>query len=235
MTAHPLDEPGPTAPAAPPRAPGWRRPAGLVALVLAVVALAPVVVVQAVGQAHLRTADDVAAADVVLVPGAGLRPDGTPSLYLERRLEAARTLLADGTVEVALVSGDNRSASYDEPTAMRDWLLAHGVEEGRVVLDFAGLDTHDTCVRAREIFGVERAVVVSQDYHVRRAVFSCRAAGIDVQGVGVASTGTTAVEGVWYRLREAAASWKGAVDALLGREPAHLGDPEPGVRDVLDR
>lgn len=204
-----------------------------IAVIVAV--LAPVLLVQGVGGAKVRaSADDVDPAPVAIVLGAGLRPDGTPSVFLARRLARAAELFAAGSVEVVLVSGDSSRKDYDEPTAMRDWLVANGVPDDKVVRDFAGLDTHDTCVRARQVFGVEAAVVVSQDYHVRRAAFSCAAAGIAVQASGVSAESVEPAKAVMYRVREVPASWKAALDAVVRRNPVHLGEPEPGVRDALE-
>ncbi len=213
----------------------WRRRRVWVpAVVVVVVVLVPFLVVQGVGQSKVRaSADDVAPVPVAIVLGAGLRPDGSPSVFLGRRLARAAELYEAGTVEVLLVSGDNSRKDYDEPTAMRDWLVAHGVPDEHVVRDFAGFDTHDTCVRARRVFGVEAAVVVTQDYHVRRAAFSCAAAGIAVQGSGVSSDSVEPAKAVTYRLRELPASWKAALDAVVRRSPVYLGDPEPGVREAL--
>jgi vancomycin permeability regulator SanA len=204
--------------------------AGLVVLVLA----APVLVVQGVGRAHTRSLADVPQSPVALVLGAGLRPDGSPSTYLRRRLDAARALYEDGTVRVILVSGDNGSVSHDEPSAMRDYLVETGVPADRIVLDAAGFDTHDSCVRAREVFGVSQAVVITQGYHLPRALFSCRAAGIRVTGVGVSAASVHPEQAVVWRLREIPASYKAAWDALVGRSPAY-GGHETGVRDALAR
>ena len=93
---------------------------------------------------HVHTVDDAPSAPVALVLGAGLNPDGSPSAFLAGRLEVARALYATGRTRVILVSGDNRVANYDEPTAMRDWLAAHGVPADAVVRDFAGRDTYDS-------------------------------------------------------------------------------------------
>jgi vancomycin permeability regulator SanA len=204
--------------------------AGLVVLVLA----APVLVVQGVGRAHTRSLADVPQSPVALVLGAGLRPDGSPSTYLRRRLDAARALYEDGTVRVILVSGDNGSVSHDEPSAMRDYLVETGVPADRIVLDAAGFDTHDSCVRAREVFGVSQAVVITQGYHLPRALFSCRAAGIRVTGVGVSAASVHPEQAVVWRLREIPASYKAAWDALVGRSPAY-GGHETGVREALAR
>lgn len=207
------------------------------AAVLSVVALlvlaTPLLVVQGIGQAHARSLADVPDTDVALVLGAGLHPDGTPSTYLARRLDAARALYDRGAVRVILVSGDNATVQHDEPTAMRDYLVANGVPADRIVLDHAGFDTHDSCVRAHEVFGVDDAVVVTQDYHLPRALFSCTAAGMDVTGVGVSAASVTPKQAVVWRLREVPASYKAAWDALVGREPAY-GGRETGVRDALD-
>ncbi|WP_245617064.1 SanA/YdcF family protein [Knoellia subterranea] len=87
-------------------------------------------------------------------------------------------------MKVLLVSGDNRTHAYDEPTAMRDYLVEHGVPTEAIVLDFAGRDTYDSCQRAHRIFGVDEVTVISQKYHVGRAVALCRAAGMTTTGVG---------------------------------------------------
>lgn len=206
------------------------------AVIVVALVLAPALWVQVVGQTRVRPGvSDISRTDVAIVLGAGLRPDGTPSTYLRRRLDAAAELYARGTVDVILVSGDNSTTQHDEPTAMRDWLVGLGVPEDRVVRDFAGLDTYDSCVRAHEVFGVTDAVVITQDYHLRRALFSCREAGIDVVGLGVSSTSVEPIKAVLYRVREIPASIKAAWDALTGREPVHLGPHETGVEDALAR
>lgn len=206
------------------------------AVIVVALVLAPALWVQVVGQTRVRPGvSDISRTDVAIVLGAGLRPDGTPSTYLRRRLDAAAELYARGTVDVILVSGDNSTTQHDEPTAMRDWLVGLGVPEDRVVRDFAGLDTHDSCVRAHEVFGVTDAVVITQDYHLRRALFSCREAEIDVVGLGVSSTSVEPIKAVLYRVREIPASIKAAWDALTGREPVHLGPHETGVEDALAR
>ncbi len=190
----------------------------VVAVLFAVV---PVAVVQGLGQLRLRpSVEDVDPRPVVVVPGAGLRPGGVPSVYLERRLAAARDLYQAGTVQTILVSGDGLSPYHDEPAAMAGWLVAQGVPVDAVVRDPGGLDTHDTCVRAHDEFGVDRAVVVTQDYHVRRALFSCGRAGIDVVGVGVSAQSETPSRAVIWHLRELPASWKAFWDGVFSRPPA---------------
>ncbi len=205
-----------------------------VALGLAVVLALPLVWVQGVGQTRVRSLSTAGPAPVALVFGAGLRPDGSPSTYLRRRLDAAKHLLDDGRVQVILVSGDNGTPHHDEPTAMRDYLTGQGVPADRIVLDYAGFDTHDTCVRAHDVFGVDAAVLLTQSYHLRRALFSCGAAGIASTGVGVSAESVQPRQALNWRLREVPASYKAWWDALTGREPVYRGPRETGVQDALD-
>lgn len=187
----------------------------LVAGVVAAVGLLPFAVVQGVGQPHV-VADprDVPDRPAVLVLGAGLTPAGDPSPYLRRRLDAAADLYERGVVGRVLVSGDRSGPDYDEPGAMRDHLLARGVPPDVIVRDDAGVDTHASCVRAHDLFDVDAAVVVTQDYHLRRALFSCRAAGIDVVGIGVSAQSVKRVQAVGWHLREVPAAVKAVLDAL---------------------
>ncbi|KOV68635.1 membrane protein [Streptomyces sp. AS58] len=179
---------------------------------------------------RLRSTADAPRTEVAVVFGAGLW-NGEPSPYLAHRLDAAAELYRAGRVEVVLVTGDNSRADYDEPDAMRTYLTRRGVPGARIVSDYAGFDTWDSCVRARKIFGVEEAVLISQDFHIRRAVALCEAAGVTSHGVGVAEPR----DSTWYYggVRELFASGKGALDAALEPDPRFLGPREPGVRRAL--
>jgi vancomycin permeability regulator SanA len=195
-----------------------------------VLALAPSTWMHAVADSRVRTVAQVPAQDVAVVFGAGLW-QGRPTPYLAHRLDAAAALYRAGKVKVVLVTGDNSRVEYDEPDAMRTYLTERGVPDGRIVSDYAGFDTWDSCVRAKKIFGVERAVLVTQGFHIRRAVALCRSAGIDAYGVGVAEPQDT----TWYYggAREMFAAGKAALDAALTPDPRFLGDEEPGVREAL--
>ncbi|MYT27108.1 hypothetical protein GTW69_43745 [Streptomyces sp. SID7760] len=179
---------------------------------------------------RLRSTADAPAAEVAVVFGAGLW-NGRPTPYLARRLDAAVELYRTGKVKVVLVTGDNGRTEYDEPDAMRTYLTEHGVPDERVVSDYAGFDTWDSCVRAKEIFGVERAVLISQGFHIRRAVALCGAAGLDAYGVGVDDEH----DATWYYggTREVFAAGKAALDAAFKPEPRFLGPKEQGVSRVL--
>jgi vancomycin permeability regulator SanA len=182
---------------------------------------------------HVYPAADVPPAPVGLVLGAGLEPDGSPNGFLAARLALAQRLYATGKVKVLLVTGDNSRPDYDEPSAMRGWLVAHGVAARRVVLDYAGFDTYDSCARAHRIFGVRQAVIISQSYHIERAVALCRHLGIDATGVG-----DDTVRGQWdpwwhSTFREHLACVKAVFDMVSGRDPVFLGRHETGVDDAL--
>lgn len=215
-----------------PRRPRRRAVLGTLAVVALLLA-APIVWVQASGSAEEHLIAEVRPEPVALVLGAGLRPDGSPSTYLRLRLNAAIDLYNSGKVDVLLVSGDRSGESYDEPAAMRTWLLDHGVPDARIVTDDAGFDTHDSCVRAREVYGVTDAVVISQDYHLPRALFLCERAGISVQGVGVSSATQEWWKSKYYRVREIPASLKAAWDGLTHREPVGGMDPSDAVASAL--
>lgn len=193
------------------------------------------ILIASVGRVHDAT--DVADAPetpVALVLGAGLQ-GGRPSPYLAARLDAAKALFDSGKVKVLLVSGDNRTHAYDEPTAMRDYLVAAGVPTESIVLDFAGRDTYDSCQRAHRIFGVDEVTVISQSYHVGRAVALCRAAGMTTNGVGDTSMRTRFPREWWIGwVREKLANIKAVGDVVTGRDPV-LGQPETSVQDALAR
>jgi SanA protein len=131
------------------------------------------------------TADvaSVAPAEVAIVPGALVEPDGDMSAMLGDRVRQAAALWHAGKVEKVLVSGDHHTWAYDEPGTMRKALVTAGVTPRDVFEDHAGFDTWATMVRARSIFGVRDAVVVTQGFHMPRALFLADAAGIDASGL----------------------------------------------------
>ncbi|MER6581810.1 ElyC/SanA/YdcF family protein [Nonomuraea sp. NPDC001023] len=172
-------------------------------------------------------------AQVALVLGAGLwRTQPTP--MLARRLDVAAELYRAGKVRALLLSGDNSRKEHDEPTAMRDYLLRKGVPAGVIVLDYAGFDTWDSCVRARRVFGAERVTVVTQVFHLPRAVALCRTAGLETFGVGDDSTRQWAAATYAYATRELLATGKAVVDALLlHSDPVYPGPREVSLTEIL--
>ena len=198
----------------------------IVAGVLAVAFTVPVAAVQATGHARVRSdASEVEKADAVIVLGAGLRADGTPSTYLRRRVEGGAELYRAGTAPTVILSGDAHDnpdgTRYDEPGSMRAWLLDNdlGVPDDAIVLDREGFNTTATCRRAHDLYGVRTAVVVTQDYHLRRTLYSCVEAGLDAVGVGVSAASSVPVRAAWWHVRELPASWKAAVRSVARRHP----------------
>ncbi|MDR7274044.1 SanA/YdcF family protein [Catenuloplanes atrovinosus] len=215
----------------------WRRVA-LTAILGGITAVATVVAseswIHARAEGHLYSIEAVPAAPVALVLGTQVLRTGEPGEFLAGRLETARQLYTTGKVRAILVSGDNGRRGYDEPTAMYSWLVRNGVPAEHVVRDYAGFDTYDSCFRAKRIFGVDRAIVVTQSFHIARSVALCRELGIDTDGVG-----DETVRGVqpmvWRNAstREHLAHVKAVLDLISGRDPVHLGRVETGVADAL--
>lgn len=170
----------------------------------------------------------VPARPVALVLGAGLHADGRPTPMLADRVAGAVELYRSGAVGHLLLSGDNGSADYDEPTSMRRLALDAGVPADAITLDHAGFSTFDSCARAEAVFGVTAAVVVTQDFHATRAVATCRAAGIDAVGLGLSSARYSRSEVAGLRLRERAATIKASWDDLRGADP-YFGGPYVGL------
>ncbi|MGV9311387.1 SanA/YdcF family protein [Streptomyces sp. NPDC003691] len=216
-----------------PRLPRSRRGQRRLAQALmagAVLALAPTTWLHLAAGDRVRTVADVPPQDVAVVFGAGLW-DGKPTPYLAHRLDAAAELYRSGKVKVVLVTGDNSRTDYDEPDAMRTYLTGKGVPDGRIVSDYAGFDTWDSCVRAKKIFGVDRAVLVTQGFHIRRALALCGSAGIEAYGIGVSEPR----DGTWYygEVRELVAAGKATLDSVVRPDPRFLGTEERGVREAL--
>lgn len=188
--------------------------------------------VRATTAGSVRPAAQAPVRPVAVVFGAAVHPDHTPSPFLAGRLDTAAELYRAGRVSVVLVSGDNRARNYDEPTAMRDYLLRAGLPSAAVVRDFAGFDTYATCVRARDVFGIRSAVLVTQGYHLPRALRTCASVGVDAVGVGSAvGRGTP----TWTRgaRREVLADVKAVWQLLTRPSPTYDGPPDSAVTDAL--
>jgi vancomycin permeability regulator SanA len=156
---------------------------------------------------------------VALVLGAEVYADGVPSTFLRARLDLALELYRRGLVERILLSGDGRSRFYDETGGMRAYLLERGVDESVLIVDPAGLDTYDSCLRARDVYGIDRLVVVSQSYHLPRALAICRALGLDAWGVGDDSARSSTRTWANGTRRELGANLKLVWDLLSHRPP----------------
>lgn len=119
----------------------------------------------------------------IIIFGAGIYKDGTPMPILQDRLETGYELYNRGYADHIIVSGDNRVVEYNEPKAMKNYLIDKGVPSDDIHEDFAGRRTYDTCYRAKNIFDVSNAYLVTQEYHLSRALFLCNKMGIESIGV----------------------------------------------------
>ncbi|BCX05759.1 MAG: membrane protein [Candidatus Roseilinea sp.] len=161
---------------------------------------------------------------VAIVFGAEVR-NGRPSAVLYDRVASAVALYRAGAVDKLLMSGDNRSARYNEPGVMRQTAIQLGVPEADIVLDYAGRSTYDTCYRARDIFGLRDAVLVTQAYHLDRAIFACSVLG--VAAVGYPADERRYARILWFQIRELGATLKAFWDLFVARPLPVLGEPLP--------
>ncbi len=171
------------------------------------------------------TLEAAPARSVAIIFGAGVWPDGRLSAVLEDRVYTAVQLYRAGKVGKLLMTGDNRTLDYNEPGHMRAYALALGVPDEDIVLDYAGRRTYDSCYRARAIFDVRDAILVTQAYHLDRALFTARNLGIDAVGVSADRRDYVRIRHYWWRelAATAVAWWQVKVSHPL---PV-LGDPLP--------
>ncbi len=156
-------------------------------------------------------------ADAILVLGASVLPDGSPSDVLRDRLDTAARLYFTGAAPRIIASGDDTAApDYQETAAMKNYLVALGVDADDVLCDHFGVATYESVYRAQSIFGAKRLVIVTQSYHLPRALFSARGLGMDACGVSAASGAYD--EQLYYDLREIPARTKDFVRTVL-RDP----------------
>ncbi len=170
--------------------------------------------------------DGLPPADVALVLGtARTLADGRPNVFYTARIALAAELFRTGKVRGLIVSGDNSRSDYDEPTSMKADLVAGGVPERFITCDYAGFSTLDSVRRVSRVFGQRRVVVVSQRFHVERALFLARGDGLEAYGCAAADAAC------WWqvrvRLREVCARGKAVLDVTLRREAKFLGPREP--------
>ena len=161
--------------------------------------------------------------DCIIVLGARVYEDGTPCLVLRDRLDTAIELYHAGVSDRLLLSGDHGTVSYDEVTAMKDYAVEKGVAEQDIFLDHAGFSTYETMYRAAAIFGAKSCVVVTQRYHLYRAVYL--ADKMDMQVYGVQADRREYGRIRYFQTREALARVKDVVFATFRPEPTYLGTP----------
>jgi vancomycin permeability regulator SanA len=173
------------------------------------------------------TAADVPARRIAIVFGAGLRRNGTATSVLQDRVTVAARLYFAGKVEKLLLSGDNRFLDYNEPGAMREVALSLGVPQEAIVLDYAGRRTYDTCYRASAIFGVSQAILVTQSFHLPRALYTCNHLGLSAVGVASDLTRYRRILMLYWDLRELFATTAALWDVHIAHPVPVLGSKEP--------
>jgi len=178
-------------------------------------------------RAKIFTALDVPSRRVAIVFGAGLWRNGTASPVLQDRVQTAADLYFAGKVEKILMSGDNRFVDYNEPAVMGALALSLGVPQEAIVLDYAGRRTYDTCYRAKIIFGVTGAILVTQAFHLPRAIYLCNQLSVDSVGVEADLRVYRPASVLYWNIRELLATVSALWDMNVSHPVPVLGDPEP--------
>lgn len=203
-------------------------------LLAAVLAIAFAVVLVFAGTnaaAILTTQDDIVDqqaaasfdADAIIVLGASVYPDGTPSGILQDRLDDGIALYFAGAAPKIIMSGDNGTESYNECWAMKQYAISQGVPSEDVFCDHAGFSTYETMYRARHVFGADRVVIATQTYHLYRAVYDAQ--GVGMEAIGVPSDYGEYVNQSWYDFREIFARAKDFFQVLFSVPSTFVGDP----------
>ena len=191
---------------------------------------------KALTKERILSAEDAARmeADCILVLGAGVREDGTPSPLLQERLEMSVHLYELGASAKILMSGDHGRADYDEVNKMKEYAVKNGVSSHDVFMDHAGFSTYESMYRARDVFQVKKLIIVTQQYHLYRALYVAEKLGLEAYGV---AADQMVYNGQWYReLREILARNKDFIHTWLRPKPNYLGDviPVNGDGDVTN-
>jgi len=208
-----------------------RKVIGRFILILLVLALATPFAVSAYMKSAMEEyliTEEAAAelgADCILVLGAGLKSDGTPNHMLQDRLDKGIELYKSGVAPKLLLSGDNGQVAYDEVNAMKEYALDAGIPSRDIFMDHAGFSTYESMYRAREIFQVRKAIIITQRYHQYRALYAAR--GFGIEGFGVVSEPKTYAGQQYRDLRELLARDKDFLKMIVKPEPTYLGETIP--------
>ncbi|AFM40036.1 uncharacterized membrane protein [Desulfosporosinus acidiphilus SJ4] len=187
--------------------------------------------VEGVGSKYILKVNDIPSVDAILVLGAYVAPDGTPSPMLGDRLSEGYELYEQGKAPKLLVSGDHGRKNYDEVNAMKTYLMNKGIPGRNIFMDHAGFSTYESIYRAKDIFEVRKVIIVTQEYHLMRAVFLARAMGLEAYGVASDKHNYGEVM-AYYNLREIAARNKDFLWAKVFKpKPTYLGDTIPVFGD----
>lgn len=172
---------------------------------------------------RIVASESVSSRPVALVFGSSVK-SRKPNSILQERLDTAAALYSAGKVKKMLLSGDNRTVDYNEPQAMKVYLMSKGVPEGDLILDHAGRRTYDSCYRARYIFNLNSVIIVTQTFHLPRALYLCDALGLDAMGIAADEEYPIA----WWQgyIREVPATIQAWIDITFRKPLPLLGKPE---------
>jgi len=173
----------------------------------------------------LGIAEAALEADCILVLGAGVRDNGTPSHMLEDRLKTGIALYEAGASEKLLMSGDHGRTGYNEVGVMKNFAVERGIADSDVFMDHAGFSTYESLYRARDVFGAKRIIIVTQKYHLYRALYIAESLGLEAWGVS-ADLRTYAGQPI-REVREIAARVKDALWCVIRPAPTYLGEMIP--------
>lgn len=212
----------------------WKT-AGMLFLVAAVIALIGNGIVQQKTKGRIcREAVPDGQYDCIIVLGCGLTDDGKPKQMLRARLDSAISLYESGVSGKLLMSGDHGRVTYDEVNAMKDYAIEKGVPSEDIFMDHAGFSTYETMYRAKTVFEVSSACVVTQEYHLYRALYDAEKMGINAFGVCAEQNDT--LKQAYRNLREMIARNKDLIYCIFKPEPKYLGEKIPitGNGDVTN-
>lgn len=191
--------------------------------------------VRSLARGRIYAADQVPATPIGIVFGALVYSDGTPSAFLRGRLDLGRQLLESGKIKTILVTGDHAAEFSDETAAMKRYLIDKGVPETMIIVDRYGFDTYDSVVRARDLFGVKQATMITQSYHLPRAVGTARAVGLDAVGVGDTTVRERRIAWTKGLIRDQFACLKTVYDLATRRRPTGGSAVLAGSNPVIPR
>lgn len=193
------------------------------ACLLAAIVLSLLIYVQHEAAPYIyATADEAPTSTAALVLGASVYQNGSLSPILRERANEAVDLYRLGRVRKILVTGDNGDLSHNEVNPVGNYLLSRGIPKGDIFLDHAGFDTYSSMYRARDVFAIKSMLIVSQPFHLARAVYLARALGIDARAVEARGTPTP-----YNTMREIPATLKALLDLFINRFPKYLGAQYP--------
>lgn len=201
----------------------------LSALILLILIIANAVVVKKSKSFLYDKLSDVPKCYTAIVLGAKVDSNGFPSDYLQDRLDMAIELYRNNKITRFLLSGDHGQTSYDEVNSMKAYLIGHGINTENIFLDHAGFDTYSTMVRAKKIFQVKDAIIVTQEFHLSRAVFIARSKGLEAYGIKADKREYPAMKTL--KIREVLAKVKAFTEVIINKKPKYLGGQIPITGD----